>query len=234
METQTSAAAAEKLHCLPLPPKRLINDVGETSSSRKLLSDTGDCWRPYACRSQPPFGPAERRRPDHQFVRSRRCSSQIPLLSELAPGNEDRCSRLLCDQAIPTAGAQRFRAGVVFAAVAPRRRIPFLDKRHSSSAPFTLRRARIGSKKPIRRSAAMRRSVFDLVKFNCRRTNSADTTPSKPAFRNNARIFSSGTPSISSVVWISTGRSLCLVRVAQTMGDHSFEKIPEKSTDGQG
>lgn len=40
METQAPAAAAEKQHRLALPPKRLVNDIGEASSSRKLLSDT--------------------------------------------------------------------------------------------------------------------------------------------------------------------------------------------------
>jgi len=39
LQAEAAAPVAEKQHCLSLPPKRLINDVGEPSSSPEFLSD---------------------------------------------------------------------------------------------------------------------------------------------------------------------------------------------------
>jgi hypothetical protein len=109
---------------------------------------------------------------------------------------------LVSDRVILRADDQRFRAAAVWRAVAPRRRTPSLDNCHSSSAELASRRSPIGSRRPILRSAAMRRSVFDFVRSNRRRMDLADKKPFKPACRNNARISRRGTPSTSSVAWI--------------------------------
>jgi len=90
------------------------------------------------------------------------------------------------------------------AAVAPRRRTPSLDNCHSATTALSPPESRIGSRRPILRSAAMRRSVFDFVRCNRRPMQFADRMPSKPPCRNSARISRSGTPSTLSVAWICT------------------------------
>jgi hypothetical protein len=94
VEAQAPAPLAEKKHRLSLPPKRLVNDIGEAPSSREFLSDTAIIG----------FGvlfevrlPADELNGDIQIANPSGSADVAPEYHgflRARPGNEHRCSTL--------------------------------------------------------------------------------------------------------------------------------------------